>query len=116
MEISKRKIDWEEILDQWQKTRQPVSSLCKELEVSKASFYYWRRRLGLRGHNKNHKKKNFISPKATFVPVQLCRENNNHLEAEIKLYYPNGCYLRLTEACNPKLLRMVNEMMGGKTC
>ena len=47
---SKRR-EWESRLGRFRRSSQKVSDFCAAEEVSAASFYYWRRRIGTAGEN-----------------------------------------------------------------
>jgi hypothetical protein len=113
MKSIKSRTHWKNIIDEWQKEKPPIVSFCREHKLSKASFYYWRGRLI---PDLNTPKKKLST--ADFVPIEVCDEphSSNNKNEMITLYYPNGCYLRVTEGCSLKLLRLVNEMMRVSLC
>jgi hypothetical protein len=112
MKFTKSKSHWENIIDEWQKGQQSMASFCRERKISKVSFYYWRRKLLLHSNDAKNK-----LPKADFVPIEVYTDSSSKkTNEEINLYYPNGCYLKLSENSSLRLLRLVNEIMGIAAC
>jgi hypothetical protein len=120
IDLSKRRHDWKNLVQEWLTSGQSVTSFCNERKLIHATFYYWRAKFDLAyksAKGKLQRVNAFAHAESKFVPVQLQNENDalkqkDEQIQDIIFYYPNGCYLRLKEGFSLKILRTLNEVMG----
>jgi len=95
---------WQQRLQRFAQAGLSVADFCDQEEISTASFYSWKRRLGqqpLPGE-----------PATTdFVPVQLVPA-----APALELLLPAGAVLRIGPDCDPAFLRNVLVLLGVATC
>jgi transposase len=97
---------WQQRLDRFRRSGLTVAAFCDREGVSAASFYAWRRRLGLAADPAPE-------PGPRFVPVRLV---SPPVGAPVELLLPSGPVLRLTPGVDLAWLRQLLDVLGGAAC
>jgi len=95
-EGSVKRVEWRARLRRFERSTLSVVEFCRREQVSAASFYQWRRKLG--EASANTKERPFPS-RANFVPVQLTPV------VGLEVRFPNGAQLTLP-ASDSELVRL----------
>jgi transposase len=95
---------WQQRLQRFASAGLSVADFCDQEEISTASFYAWKRRLGPLTLP--------TEPATTdFVPVRLVPA-----APALELLLPSGSVLRIGPDCDPALLRQVLALLGVAAC
>ena len=99
---------WRQRLARFRRSKLSVAEFCRAEQISQASFYQWRRRLGIHRPPANRNSDKYArSPAAEhFVPVQVAST-----AARLRFSFPNGAQLRF-DAQDPKLLQTVIQIVA----
>jgi hypothetical protein len=111
---------WREQFQRQQKANLSVALFCRQLGVSVASFYYWKRRVhdaasridsprATVGHRSSHPIASTGGVVANFVPVSVI-DPGAGTELEIEL--TNACVVRLRGVIDPQLLQAAIRAAG----
>jgi hypothetical protein len=110
---------WRGQLERQRKANLGISDFCRQIGVSIAMFYYWKKRVHEAlpsapqrvpaGRSSRHPNSTAGAPAANFVPVSIVESTaNTHLEIELT----NDCVVRLTGAIDPLLLQAAITAAG----
>lgn len=111
---------WKQLIGEWYSSgKKEISSFCRDKKIAVSSFYQWRGRFNPDFHIKQQKpvkKTDVTTEHGIFVPVKIQR-HDTYVSLDKKgegiiLYYPNGCYLRLSKDCDPQVISWLNKAMG----
>lgn len=88
---------WRSLMETFDPQRASVAEFCREHEVSTASFYAWRRRLGEGGGR---------AP--AFVPVEITREPAR--EAAVQIHLPGGIRVEVPTGDRELLVELIARL------
>ena len=98
---------WRRQFQRQQKANLSVTELCRQLDVSVTTFYYWKKRVHeaspkLPGQVAAGYPARRLNPTASFVPVAIVEPTTG---AELEIELTNACVLRLKGVIDPALLQ-----------
>jgi hypothetical protein len=88
---------WQKHFKYWQESGLTQSDYCRQAELSRHRFKYWRRKLEPASVPRRNKKR-----ETGFVPVQV---RPSSVEASLTLALPNGMVVRGIDAGNVELIK-----------
>jgi hypothetical protein len=99
---SPREPDWPQHFERWRQSGLTQSEYCRQEQLSRHRFKYWRRKLEPEGVRRRRKRE------SGFVPVQVRASTGT---PSLSLSLPNGMVLRGIDAGNVDLVRRLVEQL-----
>ena len=99
---SHRELNWPQHFEQWRQSGLTQSEYCRQAQLSRHRFKYWRRQLEPAEVRRRRKRA------SGFVPVQV---RASTAEPKLSLTLPNGMVLRGIESGNVELVKRLVEQL-----
>ena len=96
---AEREAFWRNLIAQRQTSQRTVAAVCRQANVSVASYYHWQKKLLAEGRHPVPDSRQ-VSP---LVPVRIVDDR----AAELIVELPNDIRLRLPQSCDEALLRRI---------
>jgi transposase-like protein len=105
---------WRGQFQRHEKANLSVAALCRQLGVSVATFYYWRKRVheatpNASGQSPCARPLRHVTASENFVPVSILEPA---ADTELAIELTNACVLRLKGAIDPPLLQAAITAAG----
>jgi hypothetical protein len=94
---------WRDLINLWRASGQSVAAFCAAQRVSQATFYSWRKRLGVRSPRT-------AAPTSAFAPIRVVPDPT----AEVIL--PTGLVVRVPVGTDPAAVARLVAALGGAQC
>jgi hypothetical protein len=97
---------WRDLIEQQQRSGQPISTFCRSQGVSSPSFFAWRKRLRLHSD----------APPPPFVPIQIELSAPLSQPAPIEIVLRSGACVRVSPGCDRPMLETVMAVLEPRPC
>lgn len=113
--VKRSPTEWKRLVEEWLSSKEPIAAFCDQRHLTHSTFYYWRAKVDPSYKLEKSTKKRTVmdGDKPGFVTVEIEKQKPAH---KTVLYYPNGCSIEFHQEINPKLLQLLNEGMGLRSC
>lgn len=105
----RRQVDWQKVIQQWQKSGLSVRTFCRQEGIPVTSFYHGRRRLTASASTTHRQ-----NPQNKFVEVNLRSPSTD--SASLEIIWSQPAVVKVHPGCEPKLLREALSLLAERTC